>query len=122
VGALLQDRERVAASYARFVAIRTPSRISLADGEVIEAALAGLEGRSEEAAAGFRRGLAEYRDMQRLIPFGWALLVCVATLGPAHPQAEAAAAEARELFTRLGAKAMLDRLDDVLAVVPAAAG
>jgi class 3 adenylate cyclase/tetratricopeptide (TPR) repeat protein len=120
--ALLRDRERLAASYAAFLAVSIPSRIGAAHSEVIEAALAGLEGRSEEAAAGFRRGLAEYRDLQWTLPFGWALVICVATLGPGHPQAEAAASEARELFTRLGAKAMLDRLDDVLAVVPVVAG
>jgi class 3 adenylate cyclase/predicted ATPase len=115
--ALMRDRERLGAAHGAFRAIATPSRIESAHSEVIEAALAAIEGRSEEAAAGFRRGLAEYRDLQWTVPLGWALLICVSTLGPDHPQAEAAAAEARELFTRLGAKALLDRLDDALVPV-----
>jgi tetratricopeptide (TPR) repeat protein len=122
VAALLHDRERLGASYGAYRAIAIPSRITTAESEVIEAALAAVDGRREEAAAGFRRGLAEFRDLQWTVPLGWALLICVSTLGPGHPQAQAAAAEARELFSGLGARALLDRLDDVLTAVPVAAG
>lgn len=80
-----------------------------------QAGLAALEGRDAEALAGFRSVQEELRRMD--VPYVLALtdLALCATLDADLPEVAAAAGEARAVFERLGARAWLDRLDDVLA-------
>ncbi len=87
----------------RFIGIE---RLTLASG------VQALEGDPGRAAAGFREAWRGYRDVGVLLSLGYSLITAVATLPPGHPDAVAAEAEARELFERLGARALLDRLDE----------
>ena len=78
------------------------------------AGVAALEGRTDEAIAGFSYALRQYES------FGWrfvkalAALDFVTLLGPAEPAAREAATEARAVLEELRAAPFLARLDAIL--------
>ncbi|MFI5255156.1 MAG: hypothetical protein ACHQ15_06850, partial [Candidatus Limnocylindrales bacterium] len=83
-----------------------------ADRRTIRAGIAALEGRLADAVAGYRDAARRWRDLG----VGFDLALCdldaVRFLGDADPKlAHEAADEARGIFTRLGAKPFLARLD-----------
>ncbi len=80
------------------------------------AGIAALEGRLDEALASLQAVLADYRGMDLPFPVAKTGLMMAALLDPSRPGVREAAAEAREIFERLGATAWLDRLDDALGV------
>ena len=76
-----------------------------------EAGLAAIEGRRQESADGFARAAAAWRALDSPLDLGLCLLDRVIVLGKDDPERDAAAAEAREIFERIGAAPFLDRLN-----------
>ena len=75
----------------------------------VEAGLAALEGRNEEAAAGYQRALESWAAMD--VPLDLALTAIDAvTLLPADATRDSAARQASEILTDLGAQPLLARL------------
>ncbi len=86
------------------------------------AAVAALEGRRNDAVAGYRDARARMGEVGLEWPRARAGLEFVLLVGPAHPAAMEAALEARATFERVGAKPYLAWLDAALEVrVPTAA-
>ena len=75
-----------------------------------EAGLAALEGRVEEAAEAYRGAIEAWRALDCTLDLALCELDLVLLLGPDHPDATAAK-EARDIFTQLGAKPFLERLN-----------
>ena len=75
------------------------------------AGIAALEGRREEAVAGYRAALASYRDLEQDFDVARLGLDFVLLVGADHPATREAAAEARAIFERVGARPYLERLD-----------
>ena len=80
----------------------------------LRAGLAAIEGRRDEAVAGFRESARAARQLDD--PWGLAetLLDAVITLGADDPEVAAFAGEARLIFERSQARALLDRPDEAL--------
>ena len=76
-----------------------------------QAGIAALEGRREEAVAGYREALARYRDLEQDFDVARLGLDFVLLVGADHPATRDAAAEARAIFERVGARPYLERLD-----------
>jgi class 3 adenylate cyclase/tetratricopeptide (TPR) repeat protein len=99
-----------------------PGRVPAAIRREGEAVLASLEGRRDEALAGFLDALRRWRE----VGFDFEAAVCalglVMLLGPAEPEARAAGEQAGALFERLGAKPFQKALADAMgAAAPATA-
>jgi len=76
----------------------------------MEAGLAALEGRVQEAAETYRRAVEAWRALDCTLDLALCELDRVLLLGPDHPDATMAK-EARDIFTELGAKPFLERLN-----------
>jgi tetratricopeptide (TPR) repeat protein len=88
---------------------------------VLHAGLAALEGRETDAAQGYQSAAREFRDTLQL-PFDLGLCQMeFALFVPDHPDAAAAAMEAREIFTRLNSPPLLERLAPAIEPLPAIA-
>jgi class 3 adenylate cyclase/tetratricopeptide (TPR) repeat protein len=68
-----------------------------------------------------RRALAQHRELESVYQEGVLRLATISALGAGHPHNQDLADEARQIFTRLGARALLDRLDELLPRKPVAA-
>ncbi len=79
------------------------------------AGLAALEGRTDEAIAGYRQAFQMFRSMGADYLVAGHQLDLVILVGPTHEAAREAAAEARPTFERIKARAYLERLDAALA-------
>lgn len=77
----------------------------------IAAGIAALDGRRQEALAGYAAVLAAWRASGARFDAALTAIDMAATLGPQEPAVRAAVAEARALLTGLGARPFLDRLD-----------
>ncbi len=82
----------------------------------LRASLAALDGRRDEAVAGYREAARLSRELDDPLGLAETLLDAVITLGPTDPESAVFAAEARLVYERRGARAMLSRLDEALAV------
>jgi class 3 adenylate cyclase/tetratricopeptide (TPR) repeat protein len=80
------------------------------------ATVAVLEGRPDEGRMGFREALGGLRDRGFEFELARVALDMVMLLGPAEPEAEAAAEVARPIFERVRASPYLEKLDAALAV------
>jgi tetratricopeptide (TPR) repeat protein len=101
---------------------RQPGRLPAATRRETEAALAALQGRRAEAAAGFADALARWRELGYDVEQALCALDWVTMLGPSDPDGRAAAEDARVLFDRLGAvplQALLAAAMDSGAAAPA---
>jgi hypothetical protein len=87
-------------------------RVSKAFQAVADGGALALEGRPAEARRRFAEGLGELRQLEQLFDRARWQLVAV-TLLPDAPEAPTWAAEARELFQRLGAAPFIERLEAV---------
>jgi len=78
------------------------------------AGIAALEGRTSDALTMYRDALRGWQELE--LPWDEALAVVdmAMTLGPDEPALVAAAPAARTILERLGAKAILDRLEDAM--------
>ena len=116
---LAGDLEGAKATEVRHTKESQGNRIDQALGVGSEAGIAALEGRVEDAVAGYRAAL----ERLDAIHMGWLTALLgfefVALVGD-HPAAREAAARSREIFERVGARPWLDKLDAVLASVSAA--
>ncbi|MFN8622985.1 MAG: AAA family ATPase [Chloroflexota bacterium] len=85
------------------------ARVTLAAG------IAALSGDASAARAGYRDARRRWQDLGLPWDEALACLDLVLLLGPDDPDAPAAAERAREVFTELGAKPFLAKLDEALA-------
>jgi hypothetical protein len=76
----------------------------------VRAGIAALEGRRDEAIAGFRDALARLRAIGEDFELARTGLDFLLLVGPGEPAARAAADEARPIFERVGARPYLERL------------
>ncbi len=82
------------------------------------AAIAALEGRTDEAVARYRQALATFRSMDADLLVAGHDIDLVTVIGPHHPGAHEAAAEARPILERVHARAYLKQLDAAMAGSP----
>ena len=115
MAAHLSENLPAARRYLEAFAAAPPGRINAAHGAMMEAGVATLEGRIDDARTLYTRA----RDLAReagaqleLAVYGY-LMALVPGLEPADRAP--AAAEAREIFERLGATPMVERIDAALA-------
>jgi hypothetical protein len=80
----------------------------------IDGGAAALASRMEEAATAFREAIRQWRDLGALFDLALCELDFVRFVGGENPDAKAAGEEAREIFTRLGAPAFLERLNEAV--------
>jgi hypothetical protein len=95
---------------ARRVLAEQPGRVAATVRLEADAALAALEGRRAEAIAGFVEATRRWRERGLEFEAAISALSLVITLGPAGPEAQAAASEAGATFERLGASPFQERL------------
>jgi class 3 adenylate cyclase/tetratricopeptide (TPR) repeat protein len=79
------------------------------------AGIAALEGRRDDAIAGYGDALARYRAQGQDFELGCAVLDSVLLVGTDEPSVRAAAEEARAIFERVRALPYLERLDAAMA-------
>jgi class 3 adenylate cyclase/tetratricopeptide (TPR) repeat protein len=104
------DLERARAAWAFVAAAFERGRYVGALRRSLAAGLAALEGRLEDATRGYREAAITFRALDLPLDLGVSQLEFATLVEPRDPEARAAAAEAREIFTRLGSPALLDRL------------
>jgi class 3 adenylate cyclase/tetratricopeptide (TPR) repeat protein len=83
------------------------------DIEVIRAGIEALEGRRDEAVALYRAALAGYRAYAVKFELALAVLDMATFLGPDDPAVRSVIDEGRSILEDLGARLLLDRLDDL---------
>jgi tetratricopeptide (TPR) repeat protein len=81
----------------------------------IEGGIAALEGRRDEAVALLQEATRGIRALDVPLLLADRLLDAIYVLGPDDPAVPAMADEARAIYERLGARVLLDRLDEALA-------
>jgi class 3 adenylate cyclase/tetratricopeptide (TPR) repeat protein len=86
----------------------------------LRAAVAGLEGRRDESMGLYADALARWDAAGLPLDRALTAIDMIVVLGPDEPAARAAGEEARELFTRLGARRLLEILDRAMSGSPAA--
>ncbi len=110
-----RDVDRLQAALDLFGELRESFPVVEALRATFRAGHEALLDRRDEAAASYRVAARGWRDLR--LP--WELALCqleAATfLGPDHPDAAAAAEEARPIFARLGAAPFLSRLEEASA-------
>ena len=84
------------------------------DRAAARAGIAALEGRTEEAVAGYRSVIARFRALGSDMPAALYALDLVKLVGPDQPGVREVAAEARTIFERVRARRFLDHLDVAL--------
>ena len=75
------------------------------------AGIAALEGRTDEAIAGYREALTRYRSVGSEFEVARIGLDFVTLVGPDHPATREAAGGSRAIFERVRARPYLERLD-----------
>jgi hypothetical protein len=115
---LLGDRDRLAECLANME--RKHQRGRLVDAQIDEyrAALLGRDGRRDEAARLYADVVRRLQAMGAPVIAAIASIEAVATIGIDEPSVASAVDDARGLFTKLGARALLDRLDEAIAHGP----
>ena len=111
----LRDRERALAALGRLDAGGWRGTALGLHRDALAAAVAALDGRWPEAAAGFSEAWRRYRDLRLDVALALSALDCLAVAPPGDPLAELAAREARSILEREGATAYLAQLDRLLA-------
>jgi class 3 adenylate cyclase/tetratricopeptide (TPR) repeat protein len=109
------DLARVREAHARLEASHATGPLIDAERAAARAGLAALEGRVDDAVAGYRDAMARHRAIHSDSAAARAGLDLVRLVGGSHPAVRDAAAEARSIFERVGARPYLDLLDAALA-------
>jgi len=100
-----QDAHRIMTSTAR------KGRAFDADRIAVEAAIAAIDDRRDDALKGYRRSIEIRRELGLDGDLALGAVEMAMLLGPDEPDVRAAAAVARPILARLGARPSLDRLD-----------
>ncbi len=122
----LHDGDRTTAE--RVLARIQPSLGGACDGDVaaLQAGLAALDGHVDDAVREYRLGLNVYGDLGLRWDVALTALDMATFVGPDHPAVRAAAADAKEILSELGATPLLERLDRLMeggkSVTPARSG
>jgi len=116
----LGDVDRAKDASNSLAAMRMHGRVVDASRQTIEAGIAALEGRTAEAVSLYAEAARQLRDLGLPLLVALGDLDLLATLGPGAARV-AAEQEARDIVAKLGATALLPRLD-ALAAVPSASG
>ncbi len=106
----LGDAVRARSAVADVAGLGYRGRANAAGLAVLQAGLAALEGRTGDAAAGYREALAKQRDLACDGDRIFALLDVVRLLGTASQDGRDATAELRPLLDRTGARSLLEIL------------
>jgi len=85
----------------------------------VEAGLAAIEDREKEAAGAYREAVEAWRVLDCRLDLALCELDLVLLLGPDHPDATVAK-EARDIFSQIGAKPFLERLNLAVGTEPRA--
>ena len=109
------DLARATEAHERIVADPATGALAVACRVAAGAGVAELEGRVEDAIGGYRDAIERYRATGADVWAGRSALDLVRLVGGGHPAARQAAAEARAIFERVGAKPYLELLDSALA-------
>jgi class 3 adenylate cyclase/tetratricopeptide (TPR) repeat protein len=112
-GAWLADREVVA--HAAEVIASLIGRVPAAMRRESDAALAALDGRRQDALAGYLDAMRRWRELGYEFEAAMCELNLVTMLGADSAEARAAADEAKAIFERLGAAPLLERLAEAMA-------
>jgi hypothetical protein len=80
----------------------------------MEAGIDALDGRRTEALAGFRQAIRELDELGAVLDGVFTTIDMATALGPAEPEVRTQVERARATVERLGATALLDRLDAVM--------
>jgi class 3 adenylate cyclase/tetratricopeptide (TPR) repeat protein len=110
----LRDRDKASAALGRIEQYPATGRVGQALRAWARAGFAALEGRADDAVAGFADADARYDELSWQLPRAESALDAV-TLLPDRADLRPAAERARETFQRLGAHPLLDRLEQALA-------
>lgn len=81
----------------------------------MQAGLAATEKGKAEALGLYREALRRWHDLHLVLEEGLTAIDMATVLDPAEPEVQAAADAARSMFSRLGAKSFVERLDAALA-------
>ena len=109
------DRNAASEAADRLDAHPSSTRVTAAARLAARAGIAALDGRTEEAIAGYRDALANYQSTGDDLDRALTGLDFVMMVGPEEGAARAAAEESRVLFQRAGARGWLDQLDLAMA-------
>jgi hypothetical protein len=104
------DPERARRAEAYLVAAVDRGRSVGANRRLMEAGLAALEGRLDEASAGYRAAATTLRDLDATLDLAFCLVDHATLIGPRDRAALAAADEAREILARIDCPPLLERL------------
>jgi class 3 adenylate cyclase/tetratricopeptide (TPR) repeat protein len=108
---LAKDGELARTALERLSEVGARGRAIEVDRTAIDAGLAALSGETGKAVSGYRLAITGWRDLGLVWDEALTSLVFVSLVGPADPQAQAAADSAREILERLGAARVIDLLD-----------
>jgi class 3 adenylate cyclase/tetratricopeptide (TPR) repeat protein len=89
-------------------------RMIHAQGTTLEAGIAALDGRTEEAAALYAEAIRHWRELGSRLDLALCQLDMIRFVGGERPDILAAADEARGIFTEIGSEPLLRRLDQTL--------
>jgi hypothetical protein len=109
----MKDRARMADALSKVDAVQVRGGWVDTMRQTLHAGLLALEGRADEAATRYVAAARRCRELEIWFELALSQFDFAATIGTDHPDAKAAADEAREIFTRLGAKPMLQRLENI---------
>ena len=114
----LRDEERVRGSLEVMERVGRQGRVSTNGLDEFRAAILAFEGRPSEAVRLYLEVTRRFHDLGAPVPAAIATIEAVTLLGLEDPQIRALVDEARALWTKLGAQAMLERLDEAIARGP----
>ena len=80
----------------------------------MQAGIDGLEGRRTDALAGYRQAIGDFDELGAVFDGVLTAIDMAAALGPSEPEVRTQVERARATLERLGARALLDRLDAVV--------
>jgi tetratricopeptide (TPR) repeat protein len=109
----MKDRARMADALSKVDAMQVRGGWVDTMRQTLHAGLLALDGRTEEAVQGYVAAARQWRELEVWFPLALSQFDFAATIGSDHPDAKAAADEARQIFTRLDAKPMLARLENI---------
>jgi class 3 adenylate cyclase/tetratricopeptide (TPR) repeat protein len=109
----MKDRTRMADALSKVDAVQVHGWWVDTMRQTLHAGLLALQGRTEEAAQRYGAAARRWRELEIWFELALSQYDFATTIGSNHPDAKAAADEARQIFTRLGAKPMLQRLENI---------